>query len=276
MDIRKSSIESSEKLVLNQLREYENLFPMIDSDKIDSKITEVNALIDHINGRIEYTESRITKMVTLSIALIGAGVALFGAILKTLDTVPFVFGIVPSGLLIGTGLLAVLIHSRQINPRYPFRGLRNDWKWFYPNIVSNWYRPNVMMSEDEVSLAEKKVMHVFGLTGYATKILNESPAERLRVDVQQLYLLHVNEKYKNTFLSHLRTILKNGLALVVIGLLLFLGLTTYYKIYREPVPSISSNSGFHHESKSSTTSTISPAVNSSTSQGTDIGNVGAK
>jgi hypothetical protein len=73
----------------------------------------------------------------------------------------------------------------------------------------------------------KRVLHVEGLHEYAKKILNEGMKERLKVDIQQLYLLHVNEKYKNCFLSSLRRVLTYGLILIALAFIaLFFSILT--------------------------------------------------
>jgi len=119
----------------------------------------------------------------------------------------------------------------QVNPKYPFRALLNDWKWFYPKIVDEKYRPTPYVIETENKYWEKRLLHVDGLTKYAEKILNENQNERLKIDIQQLYLLHVNEKYKNAFLSILRRILFLGLLLISISILFLFTVIVLDKIW---------------------------------------------
>ena len=119
-----------------------------------------------------------------------------------------------------TGGITSIIHTFQVNPKYPFRALGNDWKWFYPNIVDEKYKPSTIVMEGEYKYLEKRLLHLEGLQKYAQKIMNENKIERLKVDMQQLYLLHVNEKYKNCFLTSLRRALTWGLLLTAIALII--------------------------------------------------------
>jgi hypothetical protein len=147
----------------------------------------------------------------------------FFAVTINLHGVSFCLGLVTTALFIITGGVTSIVHSLQVNPKYPFRVLGNDWKWFYPNIVDERYKPTRIVKETEKEYLQKRLLHVEGLKEYARKIVNQDKVERLKVDIQQLYLLHVNEKYKNHFLTSLRRILTWGLlitSIVLISLLI--------------------------------------------------------
>ncbi len=204
-------------------KEFESSFektPLSDAD-ILSKIEEIDALIDHVTGRISYTETRITRTVTLALTMVGFGMAFFAVVLN-LHGMAFYLGIATAMSLILTGSIASYIHTRQINPKYPFRRMENDWKWFYPRIVEEEYRPNAFVHDKDQDFLKKRLLHMENLRRYADRLLKEDKKERLKIDTQQLFLLHVNEKYKNCFLSSLRTILKRGL---IITSMLFLALS---------------------------------------------------
>jgi hypothetical protein len=203
-------------------QDYESFFERIDMNDLDlsKKIEEVNSLIEHVNNRIHYTETRLGRTVTFAVTLIAVGIGCFAASVK-LDGLSFYFGLVGGGLLILTGIITTLINVFQTNPRYPFRKLQNDWKWFYPRIIDEKYKPGVIMKEGEREYLEKRLLHVKGLKKYAENIVTETPVERLKIDIQQLYLLHVNEKYKNKFLTNLRWILSIGVSLALFA---FIGL----------------------------------------------------
>lgn len=186
---------------------------------LDEKIEEVDCLIEHVNQRINYTESRITRTVTFSVTLIGIGMAFF-AVTTKLSGLSFYLGLIAAGLFILTGGITSIIHTFQVNPNYPFRALGNDWKWFYPQIVDKEYRPNIIVIETGKKYLEKRLLHVEGLQKYAQKIVTENKYDRLKVDIQQLYLLHVNEKYKNCFLTSLRRVLTWGLLLTTISVII--------------------------------------------------------
>jgi hypothetical protein len=216
----KTRLKSSFDSVKNHLKVQwkNNKIPL---KNIDKKIKEVNFLIDHIDNRIHYTETRITRTVTFSVTLIAIGMGFFTAAIK-LNGCSLYLGLIATGSLILTGLITALIHIFQVNPNYPFKSLPKDWKWFYPRIVDEKYKPKAFVLEKKKAYFEKRLLHVDGLSKYAKNIINETTHERLKVDIQQLYLLHVNEKYKNYFLTTLRKVLNVGLAIVLISLLVLL------------------------------------------------------
>ncbi len=206
------------------IEDYYDLFDTKNLTNIDieNKINEVGILIEHINQRIQYTETRITRTVTFSVTLIGIGMAFFVGTTQY-QGFSFICGLVTSGLFILTGTVAALIHILQVNPQYPFRSLKNDWKWFYPQILEKKYAPTFFVKECETKYLEKRLMHLKGLIKYASNLIYENEIERLMTDIQQLYLLHANEKYKNCFLSSLRKVIVLGLSLTFISLLFLFG-----------------------------------------------------
>ena len=218
--------------VSNKYEEYEALFIEINQSSlnIDDKLKEAQFLIEHVNQRIQYTETRITRTVTFAATLIVIGMAFF-AVSTKLDGAAFYLGICTTLLFILTGGITALVHAMQINPKYPFRALLNDWKWFYPNIVDEKYKPTPYVKETENKYWEKRLLHIEGLKKYAEKFLHENNVERLKIDIQQLYLLHVNEKYKNAFLSTLRRILFWGILLISISVMSLFALIVLNKIW---------------------------------------------
>jgi hypothetical protein len=151
----------------------------------------------------------------------------FFAVTIKLVGLSFYLGLITTGLFILTGSITAIIHAFQINPKYPFRKFESDWKWFYPNIVHEEYKPSTFVVEREKEYWRKRSLHVDGLYEYAKSVINEDKTERLKVDIQQLYLLHVNEKYKNCFLTSLRKVLTIGLILTSIALfVLFVRITS--------------------------------------------------
>lgn len=198
--------------------------------ELENKIKEVNDLIEHVNNRIIYTETRITRTVTFALSLVAIGMALFAAVIR-LDGISLYFGLATSILFISTGSITSFTHVLQINPKYPFRALPNDWKWFYSRSVDDNYKPPFYVKETEQNYFKKRYSHINGLKNYAEKIVKETPSVRLKIDIQQLYLLHVNEKYKNSFLTSLRKVLTIGLIATLLVMISFFGWLSYEKIY---------------------------------------------
>ena len=62
--------------------------------------------------------------------------------------------------------------------------------------------------------------HLKDMLTYAEKTLGSSPREELEQDLEQLFLVIVNEKYKNAQLSHLRTVLSWGLIVTIVVLII--------------------------------------------------------
>lgn len=231
---KKNKIEGYKNEINARYKIYEALFNKdeIKEADIKDKINEINSLIEHVNNRIYYTETRLGRAVTFSITLIAVGIAFFASIIE-LNGLSFYLGIVSSGMLIITGITCVLINAFQTNPRYPFRKLTNDWKWFYPGIVESNYKPNLLMKESDEKYFNKRLMHIKGLNKYAEKVMLETSIERVKIDIQQLYLLHVNEKYKNKFLNTLRSVLRIGITISLTAIIILFAVMTIEKIHKD-------------------------------------------
>lgn len=61
-----------------------------------------------------------------------------------------------------------------------------------------------------------QVLHLRDMLAYSEKTLKISPKEELEQDLEQLFLVIVNEKYKNLQLTHLRKVISWGLGLSVL------------------------------------------------------------
>ena len=227
-----------------RFREYGATFEQSIGSGIDirEKISEIEALIEHVNGRVTYTESRITRAVTISLSIVGFGMAFMAATLK-LSGLAYYLGIVTSLSMVITGLFASYVHTRQINPQYPFRKLKNDWKWFYPQIVDEEYRPSWLVKEKKETYHKKRLQHIEDLKKYSIKLMKEDDRERVRVDLQQLFLLHVNEKYKNCFLSSITGIIKKGITITAV---LFVALVITLAINRPSNLDVTGNQAGHN------------------------------
>lgn len=127
--------------------------------------------------------------------------------------------------LFGLAGALLLAYARSTNPRYPFID-RNAavkqarWKWFYWD-----------------ALPSAKKFATFGLFGKLGQKEREAEVQavdeqwpqfretmlhrlrdedqNLEEDLRQLYTLHINERYKNAYLSNVRTILQKGLAVLL-------------------------------------------------------------
>jgi len=184
---------------------------------------ELGRMIDHIANRIHYAESRRSAFSVVAGVLIAAGVALLpyiGSIV--LDPAFKSAGIAAAIAMIILGCVLLLIYAKQTNFKYPCTQATTTWKWFYRDALPRSHEFDVHWAE---YVGQSKKRFDEGMKAYSTqwKTFRDKQNEwikdddqNLEQDLQQLYVLHVNEKYKNDFLRHLRSALWWGIIVVVI------------------------------------------------------------
>lgn len=183
---------------------------------------DLKPIIQAVAERIHYAESRRTNFTVIAGIFIAGGLALLGLLTEKVSDAliwyPLVFGAV---YLIILGVGVFWVYSRQTN-RYPWTSATKTWKWFYRDALP------------EQGKFDTRWQTYFGFKNEKTRIQGEyrrqlplfkdqigkleKPIESYNQDVEQLYVLHINEKYKNIHLSELRTVLNRGL----FGCLIFL------------------------------------------------------
>lgn len=179
--------------------------------------TQIN-LINVMTGRIEYAESRRGAFATIAAGFIAAGIALLSISLGDhFWRISLLLGLVGGGLAL-TGCAVLWLFGRQTNPNYGFikpdTRLKRPWKWFYRDALSNsnafrsyWFRKGT----DAKNLAAASAFdHQWGEFAQRQITLGEIRVETLQ-NIKQVYLLHVNERYKNLFLTEIRKLLIRGL-----------------------------------------------------------------
>jgi hypothetical protein len=182
--------------------------------------------------RIHYAEGRRGSFAAIAGGLIAAGVA--GVPLSFIQSMPhwlaaaILFGALAAILL---GIVLLWFYASQVN-KYPFTSATKTWKWFYRDALPNESEFHLKWSsyffwtwkkeKDRVKTQYNSQLDPF------KKNLGELTdfKKSLDQDMQQLYTLHINEKYKNAFLTHLRKTLNYGLCSVLIVTLL-VGLGVY-------------------------------------------------
>lgn len=116
------------------------------------------------------------------------------------------------------GILLFVLYSLQTNYKYPFNQVTTTWKWFYRDALIDLSDISIPFTcyecENNRNNIASKITESWPkfINQYTRGILN--PKESLFQDIQQVYVLHLNEKYKNMFLSNLRKLLNWGLILV--------------------------------------------------------------
>jgi hypothetical protein len=184
-------------------------------------------MIDHMAKRIEYAETRRSVLVAVGGAVMAASLALISVVVSH----PIFQPLVVASLCFGVGgiFLGVMIwimYSRQVNFRYPFTASAGTWKWFYRYAIPNYKEFKVPWTaylskelfEADRERFEQRLSH-FMAEG-APRLFNVR--DNTKQDLKQIFLLHVNEMYKNRFLTQLRSLVSWGLITnLVIAIIVF-------------------------------------------------------
>jgi hypothetical protein len=174
--------------------------------------------------RIHYAEGRRANYVTMGGALLAAAITIFPFAWSAIDLLVLrwsaTFG---AAAMFIVGLAAIWVFGQQTN-RYPWTSATKTWKWFYRDALPAWDKfktpwlayfpifwrrtgPRVK-AEYENQLSEFK-------TRMAQLKDDRANADQ---DLEQLYVLHINEGYKNLHLTHLRSLLNRGIYLILVGI----------------------------------------------------------
>ncbi|MBC8274853.1 MAG: hypothetical protein H8E40_07790 [Chloroflexi bacterium] len=206
---------------LSSLRE--QYHKLVDSSSLNSKDTlglaaRCRELIFHIHQRIEYCEKRRGQMVIISLSLLAAAVALFAAtFLEAMDSELLVsLARLAALLLFLTAAITLGLYALQTNFKYPFVQITKTWRWFYHYSVSKEYKPPFFPFEGPNQREKMQKMHLQDMLTYAERTLGSSSKEELEQDLEQLFLVIVDEKYKNVQLTHLRMVISCGLGLTIL------------------------------------------------------------
>jgi hypothetical protein len=183
-----------------------------------------SALMNDLRARIEYAESRRGALATVGGVLLAAGVAgLLQATQADWSYTPAQVGllVLVIGLII-TGMLVLWLWGRQTNWDYPYKSVSQTWKHFYRDALPGAGEPRVpwtaRLTQD---FRDKKQTQFTDVrTGFVERSLSlRDPSISLAQDLEQTYLLHWTELYKNQFLSSLRRVLVSGVLLSLVAAL---------------------------------------------------------
>ena len=189
--------------------------------------------IEHMVRRIEYAESRRGAIATLAGGLLAAGIALFAILLDAPSgPVRVALGVLASAVL-ASAALTLVAWFRQTNPPYGFIRAdksRRPWKWFYRDALGDheafafdWWRRKDSPTNTKPIKAFEVQWGPFAERELQLVDLQKDVLQNL----QQVYLLHVNEKYKNRFLSQLRTVLLRGVVASLLAFFITLAIAAY-------------------------------------------------
>ena len=160
-------------------------------------------------------------MVVISLSLLAAAVALFAAtFLEAMDSELLVSLVRLTALLLFLmATITLALYGLQTNFKYPFIEITKTWRWFYHYSVSKEYKPPFFPFEVPKEREKMQKIHLKDMLTYAERTLESIPKEELEQDLEQLFLVIVNEKYKNAQLTHLRMVISWGLGLTIMAML---------------------------------------------------------
>lgn len=189
--------------------------------------TVTNLIAKRIDG-IHYAESRRSQIAVIGGALAAAGLALFTLRQATESPSLKATYTVAAATAILVGVIVWLQFALQTNFRYPFLSQKpQTWKWFYWGALpdakkfgpSFWRirRRRARREGEQKELQQQWELFRGQVTGLSDRRVDATQ------DLRQLYLLHVDERYKNLFLTRLRNTLAIGvLSILSLSLLTFL------------------------------------------------------
>ncbi len=187
---------------------------------------EVAPVIQAVAERIHYAEGRRTNFTILAGGLIAAGVALLTFALSNAESHLARWTTAAGAVCcVALGAAIILLYSSQTNT-YPWTSATKTWKWFYRDALPSnegfdfgwvdYFRMEKAKSRTKAEYSRQ--ISLFKNSMHRLK----SDSENLDQDLEQLYVLHINEKYKNLHLTQLRKLTNWGI-LVMTGAVVFSG-----------------------------------------------------
>jgi hypothetical protein len=177
-------------------------------------------LISHRIDGINYAEGRRSQLAAIGGAIAAAGVALL-SIASGVEWVPLRAVYIELSLAsVALGLLIWIVYALQTNYDYPFKTQLKNWKWFYHQALPDktQFGPGLVRNRGKQHRESELQQSGEQWPKFAQQARGLSaPKVDATQDLKQLYQLHVNERYKNLFLTRLRNLLVVGLLVVVGG-----------------------------------------------------------
>jgi hypothetical protein len=185
-----------------------------DTDRAVLKETLAALMSDQVR-RIEYATSRATAIATVGGVLLAAGIA--GLLQMTKDEWDYFPGWLGLFVLVitltMTGAVVLWVWGRQTNWDYPFKAVSQTWKHFYRDAVPGVGEPRVPWHAgiSDTFRTTKEAQYTEGRSGFIERSLSlRNPSVSVAQDLEQSYLLHWTDLYKNQFLSSLRQVFVYG------------------------------------------------------------------
>jgi hypothetical protein len=210
------------------------LFEGLSDEEVASLDQTCLTLIERIDPRIWYAETRRSTFASLAVFLVGAGTALLTAVaVNHVRYRPAFWGLLFLAVgAIAAGGLVLLVYSAQTNFNYPFKKKTSTWKWFYRDALPKTKTLEVPWHTIQSPAARAAAEDSFD-EDWQYFVDQSRKLADIRInaeqDLQQVYVLHVNEFYKNKFLTQIRSVTSWGfvsaIAMGVVAFLIALGVS---------------------------------------------------
>lgn len=224
-------MENFERVVSNKIEE-------MDEAALGGLRQDLRHMIDHIANRIHYAEQRRSHLGLMGAGFVTAGVGLLPLWINKFNELYIKLPMIVFCLCLTVlGLTVIFIFSRQTNYKYPFTHHTKTWKWFYRDALKDSNEFTVKStkyfshSDDDIN-KERKIYN-----SQWDEFAKESVPKLFDVkqhviqDFCQIYVLHINERYKNLFLTHLRKVISLGLFFSFFIVITSLALTIMFEGY---------------------------------------------
>ncbi|MDV3135975.1 hypothetical protein [Mycobacterium sp. 29Ha] len=207
---------------------------------------------------IQYAETRRGQLAAIGGSLAPIGLAFIPLALGTTITSLRAGYIFLGASLALLGIAVWWLYMRQTNYNYPWLGSATNWKWFYHGALPDknkfgpdcWVGHSKLGRRAEADAAETQ-WHTFAkqAKGLANDRVDATQ------DLRQLYLLHLNERYKNLFLTDMRKLLSRGLIVSAL-IAVIAGVVAQYVIHPPPNSSEVDSNGLKARARWSVTGAV--------------------
>jgi hypothetical protein len=189
------------------------LIAAVSDDALPGLVASLRHLIDRRIDGIHYAESRRGQLAIVGGAIAAGGVAVLPLAANSSTALRYAYE-AGGAVAILVGLVTWFQYALQTNPKYRFLPASKTRKWFYHQALPNEKELKKRKSEDNYTQEYNKQFDEFReaqVPIFADQRLDATE------DLRQLFLLHVNELWKNVHLSQLRKTLRVGVIVVVVA-----------------------------------------------------------
>jgi hypothetical protein len=186
-------------------------------------------LITAISERIHYAEERRSKFIIISTALIASGVASIAFSINELCTWYNFLIFLASLCFIFLSLFILFLYSKQTN-YYTFSSTNK--KWFYRKALTKesdffiTFTDVIFRKKSTIKKTEKLFSEAKNEFSKNLNDIFDNENKDINENNDQIFTLHLVEKYKNLYLTQLRKTLTRGIYLTIF--VVIIGMTFFY------------------------------------------------